>query len=126
MRPSERAGTLLRLLAAGQALYFVVTGVWALVHIPSFEAVTGPKVDRWLVKTVGALVLVVGAVLGIAARRASRAPEVVALATGSAAALATVDVVYVIKRRISPVYLLDALAEGVLIVLWALLLRRGE
>jgi hypothetical protein len=41
-------------LAIGQGAYFVATGVWPLVHIRWFEAVTGPKVDKWLVGTVAA------------------------------------------------------------------------
>jgi hypothetical protein len=43
----------------------------------------------------------------------------VLVAAGSAAALATIDTVYVAKRRISPVYLLDAVAEIALVVGWA-------
>jgi hypothetical protein len=43
----------------------------------------------------------------------------VLVAAGSAAALATIDVVYVAKRRISPVYLLDAIAEIALVAAWA-------
>jgi hypothetical protein len=89
------------------------------VSIRSFEAVTGPKVDRWLVKTVGALVAVIGAGLALASRRRQLAPEIVIVATGSAAALATIDTVYVAKRRISPVYLLDALTETALVAGWA-------
>jgi hypothetical protein len=30
-----------------------VTGVWPIPHLQSFEAVTGPKKERWLVKTMG-------------------------------------------------------------------------
>ena len=37
------------MLAAQGALY-VVTGVWPLLHMASFEAVTGPKTDDWLVR----------------------------------------------------------------------------
>jgi hypothetical protein len=85
----------------------------------SFEAVTGPKVDRWLVKTVGALVAVIGSGLALASRRRQLAPELMLVAAGSAAALATIDTVYVAKRRISPVYLLDAVAEIALVVGWA-------
>jgi hypothetical protein len=40
------------------------------------------------------------------------------LAVGSAVALAGIDIVYVAKRRIPPVYLLDALTEVILIALW--------
>ena len=41
------------------------------------------------------------------------------VAAGSAAALAAIDTVYVAKRRISPVYLLDAVAEIALVAGWA-------
>ena len=28
-----------------QGSYYLVTGLWPLVHLASFEAITGPKVD---------------------------------------------------------------------------------
>ena len=105
-------------LARLQAIFYVVTGIWPFVSMRTFEAVTGPKVDRWLVKTVGALVAVIGSALALASRRRQFAPEVVLVAAGSAAALATIDTVYVAKRRISPVYLLDAVAEIGLVAAW--------
>jgi hypothetical protein len=71
------------------------------------------------VKTVGALVAVNGCTLALASRRRQLAPEIVLVAAGSAAALAAIDTVYVAKRRISPVYLLDALAEIALVAGWA-------
>jgi hypothetical protein len=43
-----------RRILALQALYYLATGLWPLVHLPSFEAVTGPKTDDWLVHMVGA------------------------------------------------------------------------
>jgi hypothetical protein len=115
MSPTEEAVRLARL----QATFYVVTGVWPFVSMRTFEAVTGPKVDRWLVKTVGALVAVIGCALALASRRRQLAPEVVLVAAGSAAALATIDTVYVARRRISPVYLLDAVAEIALVAGWA-------
>jgi hypothetical protein len=115
MPPTEEAVRLARL----QAIFYIVTGIWPFLSMRSFEAVTGPKVDRWLVKTVGALVTVIGCALALASRRRQLAPEVVLVAAGSAAALATIDTVYVAKRRISPVYLLDAVAEIALVAGWA-------
>jgi hypothetical protein len=115
MPSTEEAVRLARL----QAILYVATGVWPIVSMRSFEAVTGPKVDRWLVKTVGVLVTVIGCGLGLASRRRQLAPEIVLVAAGSAAALATIDVVYVAKRRILPVYLLDAVAEIALVAGWA-------
>ena len=113
-------------LARLQAIFYIVTGVWPFVSMRSFEAVTGPKVDRWLVKTVGALVAVIGCALALASRRRQLAPELVLVAAGSAAALATIDTVYVAKRRISPVYLLDAIAEIALLAGWARLVGQSS
>ncbi len=42
-------------LATAQGLYLLLTGMWPLVHYRSFEWVSGPKVDDWLVKCVGGL-----------------------------------------------------------------------
>jgi hypothetical protein len=73
----------------------------------------------WLVRTVGVLVLVIGAVLIVsAAISASANASIFVLAVGSALGLTAIDVIYVLKRVISPIYLLDAAAEVVLIVLW--------
>jgi energy-converting hydrogenase Eha subunit E len=63
------ASNFLSLVALAQAFYFLLTGIWPLVSMATFEAVTGPKFDDWLVKTVGVLVSVIGVVLAIAALR---------------------------------------------------------
>jgi tetrahydromethanopterin S-methyltransferase subunit C len=84
----------------------------------SFEAITGPKVDKWLVKTVGVLVSVIGATLWVGGTRRQIAPELKLLATGSAAGLTGIEIVYVAKRRISPIYLLDAALEAVIVAYW--------
>lgn len=62
-----------------QGVYYVVSGAWPLVHIDSFQKVTGRNTDLWLVHTVGLLVLI--------------------------------ELVYVLKRVISPSYLADAVVE---------------
>lgn len=111
-------------LAWVQGIYFFVTGVWPLVSIGTFQWVTGPKVDLWLVKTVGALIAVIGLTILMAARRGQVGPEVRFLAVASAAALAAVDLVYALSDRIRDVYLLDAVLEIGLIVLWGLASRR--
>ncbi|MEN9936885.1 MAG: hypothetical protein RLZZ387_3464 [Chloroflexota bacterium] len=108
-----------RAVAVAQGIFYFVTGVWPLVHMRSFEAVTGPKTDRWLVKTAGVLITVVGAVVALAGARRRVTPEVRLLAVGSALGLTSIDVVYVARRRITPVYLLDAVAELALVGWWA-------
>lgn len=106
-------------VAAVQGVYFLLTGVWPLVHVESFLAVTGPKTDLWLVYTVGVLIAVVGVVLLVAARSGRVTPEVALLAVGSAAALTGIDVIFVARHVIPPVYLLDAAAEVLLMLGWA-------
>ena len=74
-----------------QGLYYLVTGLWPLIHLASFEAVTGPKTDDWLVKMVGLLAAAIGAALLTAARQSSRgSSEILVLAVGSAGAFAAV------------------------------------
>jgi hypothetical protein len=103
-----------------QGAYYVATGVWPLLSPNTFQAVTGRKRELWLTKTVGALATVIGGVLTYAGARKRRPSEIALLAMSSAAAFATIDIVYVAKRRILPVYLVDAAAQIGLIAVWAL------
>lgn len=105
-------------VALVQGVYFVATGVWPLVSIRTFMAVTGPKTDLWLVKTVGVLVTAIGATILCAAYRDRIDLEILVLAVGSAAALTAIDVIYVSKRVIAPIYLADAVLEIALIAWW--------
>ena len=108
-----------RALAIGQGVFYVVTGLWPVVSLRTFEAVTGPKVDGWLVKTTGVLITAIGAGLTTAGLRGRVTPDLKLVAVGAAAGLAAIDVVYVSRGRIARVYLLDALAEVGLIGAWA-------
>jgi hypothetical protein len=105
-------------VSLAQGLYYAATGLWPLVSMKTFERVTGPKRDDWLVKTVGLLIAAVGLTLVRAGQRARVHEEIRFLAALTAAALAAVDVTYVARRRISPVYLLDAVPEVLLLAWW--------
>lgn len=94
--------------------YYIATGLWPLLHRRSFEAVTGPKTDYWLVQMVGLLAATNGTAIAIALRKRKIRESTVALAVMSAASFAIIDVVHAAQRRISPIYLGDALVEGVL------------
>jgi hypothetical protein len=106
-------------LALLHGAYYLITGAWPLLSMRTFQWVTGPKVDRWLVRMVGILAAVIGGALvrdGLG-RDASRRPDV-GLAVASAVGFTAVDVVYVARGRISRVYLLDAVMELGLVVAW--------
>jgi hypothetical protein len=110
-----------RALAIGQGAFYVTTGVWPLLHEGSFEAVTGPKRERWLVKTVGVLVATIGATLAAAGVRRRVTPEITLLAATSALGIAVIEGWYAgPRRRIAPVYLADAALELALGAGWGL------
>jgi hypothetical protein len=99
-----------------QAVYYGVTGLWPVVHLPSFEAVTGPKTDDWLVHMVGLLAVAIGAGLGVAvARNRARTLEVTVLAAAAALAFAGIDLWYSLSGQIRLIYLADAAVELVLL-----------
>jgi hypothetical protein len=106
-------------LARLHGAFNVVGGLWPLVHLRSFEAVRGPKVDRWLVYTVAGLMMSIGTTQ--LTSRADRASirQARRLGISTALALGGIDLVYVPRRRISPVYLVDAAAEAAWLVGWA-------
>ena len=106
-----------RLVIGGQALYYVVTGGWPVVHMGSFEAITGPKVDDWLVQMVGLLAAAIGVTLAVAVRSRRWGAEVRTLAILSALAFTAIDFRYALSGRISPIYLADAAAELLLVAL---------
>ena len=102
-----------------QAAYFGLTGLWPLIHLPSFLRVTGPKTDLWLVRTVGALITCIAAAMTFAWWNGQIDDAVVVLSLSTAAALCAVDLIFVAKKVISPIYLADAAAEVILLGLWA-------
>ena len=108
-----------RAVATAQSAFYITTGLWPLVHRRSFVRVTGPKTDFWLVETVGVTVASIGIGLAQALRSGRPVPtELRSVALAAAAGLAVVDAIYVARRRISSVYLLDAVAETALVLGW--------
>lgn len=106
-----------RLLARVHGAFNVAGGLWPLLHRRSFEAVFGPKVDRWLMQSVAGLLTTAGYTQCVAAtdadwRHARR------VGIGTAATLLAIDLVYVPKGRIRWTYLLDGAAEAALIAAW--------
>ncbi|MCE3225537.1 MAG: hypothetical protein K0S32_88 [Bacteroidetes bacterium] len=101
-----------------QGLYYVMTGLWPIVDIRSFEIVSGPKTDIWLVKTVSLLLTTVGITYLISAREKQLTTSIRVLVTSVAGALLFIDVYYNFKGIISDIYLIDGLIQLIFILLW--------
>jgi len=110
-----------------QGVYYLITGIWPLISIETFQMVTGRKTDHlvtgresdhWLVMTVGVLVTAIGASLLVAAFRRQDTIEIGVLAIASAVGLLCIDVIYVTKQTIPPIYLADAVLEVMIIAGW--------
>jgi hypothetical protein len=105
--------------ALAQGIYYVITGLWPIIHMRSFGAVTGRKRDSWLAQANGALIAAVGVALLVGARAKGKPlPAHKALGVASAAALGGSDAIFVAKGRIPRIYAVDAVAEAALIGLW--------
>lgn len=105
-------------IAKVQGSFNVVNGLWPLVHMSSFEAVSGPKTDKWLVRTVSGFLITIGLEQLRAASRPGGGAVAKRLGIGTAATLTAIDLVYVARRRISKVYLVDAAIELAIIRAW--------
>lgn len=105
-------------LARAHGVANLLGGLWPLAHLRSFEAVLGPKTDRWLVQTVAGLLIVNGLTQLATSSAAHSVRQARRLGLGTAAVLAAVDLVYVPARRISTMYLVDAAVEVGWILAW--------
>jgi hypothetical protein len=122
-------------LCWAQGLYFLLTGVWPLVSVDTFQLVTGKKTDHlvadppteadhWMLNTISALIIAIAIVILAAAWRRRISLDVALLGLASAIALTIIDVVYVARGTIRPIYLADAAVEVVIIAAWIWMLTR--
>ena len=120
--PVRKAGH----LALAHGLYNTASGLWPLVNLRSFEAVFGPKSDKWLVLTVAGLLLgngwaqLRGSAAGAEGHRQARR-----IGIATATTLLAIDLRYAIPGRISRMYLVDAAVEAAWIALWLRSTRKG-
>lgn len=108
------------LLAKGQGAYNLFGGLWPLLHMRSFEAITGPKDDSWLVRTVAGILVVVGVVLLRDAFRGHVAQSVRFMAAGISTVLAIVAIVSSLAGFISWLYFFDGLIHLAFALAWML------
>lgn len=115
------ARSLIRFIILAQGIYYILTGLWPLISMRTFEAVTGPKADDWLVQMVGLLAITIGLSLLTGVRRSVPSSETVILSGAAALSFALIDAIHAFQGRISRIYLADAAVEmGMLILILVL------
>jgi hypothetical protein len=109
-------------IAKVQGAFNILAGLWPLISLKSFEAVSGKKEDEWLVMTVAWLFVLSGLELW----KSAEDRDVALLGLGWAAIIGGADIYYsAVKKRISKMYLFDAVTEALIIVAWANTLSRS-
>ncbi len=109
---------LLNFAAWLQGIYYFITGIWPLLHMPSFVWITGPKTDYWLVRMVALLIVAISLALLSAAYHKRVSAEIKILAIASIISFCIIDFYYAWVDRISGVYVLDGIAEIGLLLIW--------
>jgi hypothetical protein len=105
-------------LAIGQGIFYFISGVWPIAHYESFEKVTGPKIDDWLVKTMGGMIASTGLSLIQGAVEKDSKSNLFPLGALPAFVLGTSAGYYATKGRISKIYFLDAFVEYSIVTAW--------
>jgi hypothetical protein len=101
-----------------QGVYTLLTAFWAIIDIDSFMAITGPKTDIWLVKTVSVILLAIGAGFIVQALVPSTPLPILIVALSSSTGLCFVDIYYTTNDVISAIYLGDAVLQVLFIAIW--------
>jgi glycine/D-amino acid oxidase-like deaminating enzyme/nitrite reductase/ring-hydroxylating ferredoxin subunit len=106
-----------------QGAYYVATGLWPVLHLRSFEAVTGRKRNAWLIRALGGLIATVGTALltdDIAGPGRARR-----LGLGAAVALGLTGLYLTVSRRGSRSYVAEVAIEAGFAAAWLAASHRG-
>lgn len=121
-QPPPDRGMILELV---QGVYYIVLGLWPVVHAASFQRLTGglDLSDLWQLRTLGLVLAVIGVSLLWAVRRRSVAPEAAIVACGVAAVMAIMNLVNITVKAYPPIYCFDCLIQVGFVYGWINALR---
>lgn len=91
-----------------QGIYTLLTALWGILDIDSFMAVTGPKTDTWLVKTVSVVLAAIGITMTVhASVKVGNMLPATVLGLATSLGLAIIDFYSSGNGTISMVYAID-------------------
>jgi hypothetical protein len=101
-QPAQRAGRI-------QGVYYLLGGLWRLLHARSFERVAGPKPDQFQTDVTAALFTAVGTALIAGTRKSTPRGAVRVLAISAPIAVAIIDLRH--RQQIRRLFRLEAAVE---------------
>jgi len=110
-----------------QGLYFFLTAVWPLLHIESFQLVTGFKTDIWLVDTVAFLLIPYAFIcFSVAFKFLIVSKPIILTMILMGISLAFVELIYFLNGTIKWVYGTDAVLQLIFVIWWVFKLKKTE
>ena len=116
--------TVERALLGAQAAWYLGSGLWGIVAKGHYVKTHKLTADPWIFRAHRSWLMLVGGVCALGARQDAVAPEVRALAVGSAAALALNDFYGSLRESSARIYAVDMTGELAFLAGWAWSLRR--
>jgi hypothetical protein len=120
MKPENR-----RIILGMQSGYYLLTGLWPLLHMSSFMEITENTTDPLLVKTIGILLVCAAITFLISLYNNENSAAVVFLSVSSAIGLLSIDIYYNLTDEISTLYLIDAALQLILLEAWIIFFGRS-
>ncbi len=115
-----------RWLLIAQGSYYLLTGLWPLVHFASFAQAVALRINAFQAQSFGAVLIVIGACLIEAARRGPPDAFATLLGAAVAAAIAVVDLVWLPRLGVSSGLWIDLLIEVAFALVLILLYPRYQ
>ena len=112
---------LTRYLIIAHGLYLTIGGLWPLFYLQGFEAVTGPKVEDFLVRTIALILLLTAVVLFLQLRKPKAEQSAIAMAAGVSFILGLVGIITAAGGWIRPIYFADGAIHLLFAMSWAAL-----
>lgn len=115
-----------RLLLAVQGGYYVLSGLWPLVHFRSYADAVALRVNPFQAQAFGAVIIVVGGTLIEATRKEPPGPFPTMLGAATAGALTLISLWWLPRLGTISILWLDVLVEVAFAVLLVLLYPRAQ
>lgn len=124
--PLENRDRWRRRLLAGQGIYYLLTGLWPLVHFASFADAVALQITPFQAQAFGAVIAVVGGSLIDSVRRGPPGPQPTALGVAVAGAIALVSLLWLPRLAGWSALWLDLTIEVAIALALVLLYPRSQ